>query len=48
MKKDEAIIVKTDKKMKSELAKLAKENNRDFSDFLRRLYQYAIDIKIKI
>jgi hypothetical protein len=41
--KQETIIVKVEKKMKAELKKLADKNNRDFSDFIRRLFQQAID-----
>lgn len=46
--KQDTVIVKVEKKMKADLIKLAKENNREFSDFMRQLFQKAINEKTKI
>ena len=45
--KDEQVIVRVTKKMKVELEKTAQNNKREFSDYMRLLYQYAIDKKLK-
>ena len=46
--KTEAIIVRVDKKMKSEISKLATENRRELSDYLRLVIEEAIKNKTKI
>lgn len=46
--KEETVIVKVEKKMKEGLKKQAQMNDREFSDYLRKLFQYAIDNKIKV
>ena len=45
--KDLKVVVRTDEKMKSDLEKLAKENKREFSDYMRLLFEYAIAKKLK-
>jgi hypothetical protein len=49
MKKDKAgkVNIRVTEKMKTDLEKLAIENKREFSDYIRLLYQYAIDKKLK-
>jgi hypothetical protein len=45
--KDGQVIVRVNKKMKSDLEKLADNNKREFSDYMRLVFQYAIDKKLK-
>lgn len=45
--KDTTIIVKTEDKMKEALSKLAADNKRQLSDYVRLLYQHAIEKKLK-
>ena len=46
--KDDKVIVRMEQKMKGQLKKLAKENKRELSDYLRFVLQDAIDKKFKI
>jgi predicted transcriptional regulator len=46
--KTESIIVRVDKDMKAKLLKLAQENRRELSDFLRLVMEDLIKKKIKI
>lgn len=45
--KTETIIIRVDKKMKSDLTKLAEENRRELSDFIRILFEDIIKSKTK-
>ena len=45
--KEQSIIVRVDDKTKENLMKLAKDNKREFSDYMRLLYEYAIEKKMK-
>jgi hypothetical protein len=45
--KDLKVVVRTEEKMKSDLEKLAKDNKREFSDYIRLLFEYAIAKKLK-
>ncbi len=46
--KTESIIVRVDKDMKAKLMKLAQDNRRELSDFLRLVMEDLIKKKIKI
>lgn len=46
--KTESIIVRVDKDMKAKLLKLAQDNRRELSDFLRLVMEDLIKKKIKI
>lgn len=48
MSKQETVIVKVEDKMKADLKKLADASSRDFSDYIRRVFEYAIDKKLKV
>jgi antitoxin component of RelBE/YafQ-DinJ toxin-antitoxin module len=45
--KDRAIIAKVDEATKAAFVKVASDNNRSESDYLRLLVKYAIDKKLK-
>lgn len=45
--KNDRILVRVEKKQKKQLEKLANENKREFSDYIRLVCQYAIDKKLK-
>ena len=47
MSKKETIIVRVAPEVKKNLHKLAKANIRELSDYIRLLYQLAIDKKFK-
>lgn len=46
--KTESIIVRVDKDMKDKLVKLAQDNRRELSDFLRLVMEDLIKKKIKV
>jgi len=46
--KTESIIIRVDKDMKSKLIKLAEENRRELSDFMRIVIEDLIKKKIKV
>lgn len=46
--KTDKLEVRLTKKMKTDLQKLAEVSKRELSDYLRLLYQNAIDKKIKL
>ena len=45
--KDDKVIVRMEQKMKGQLKKLATDNKREFSDYLRLVLQHAIDKRLK-
>lgn len=45
--KQDKVNVRVDEKTKQDLEKLAVNNKREFSDYMRLLYQYAINKKLK-
>lgn len=47
MNKETTIVIRTEEQVKDKLIKLAKENKREFSDYMRLLYEYAIEKKLK-
>jgi predicted transcriptional regulator len=48
MEKNASITIRVSEKTKRELKKLAQENKRDFSDYVRRALTEIADKKIKI
>jgi predicted transcriptional regulator len=46
--KTESIIIRVDKDMKNKLIKLAEENRRELSDFMRIVIEDLIKKKIKV
>lgn len=46
--KTEALIVRVDKKMKYEISRLADDNRRELSDYLRLLFEDAIKERKKV
>jgi predicted transcriptional regulator len=46
--KTESIIIRVDKDMKAKLKKLAEENRRELSDFMRIVIEDLIKKKIKV
>ena len=48
MKRDSIIFTRVDKTMKSEIIKLAQNNKRSLSDYLRLVFQDLIDKKTKV
>jgi len=46
--KTESIIVRVDKDMKAKLVKLAHENRRELSDYLRIVFEDLTKKKIKV
>jgi len=46
--KDETIIIRVNKDMKAKLIKLAEENRREMSDFIRLVFEDTIKKKIKV
>jgi|GEM_PF-5224393 len=46
--KDAVISIRLDEKIKNKLIKIAEDNRREFSDFLRLLLTDVADKKIKV